>query len=97
MVYSLLIVGGPRRAVGRRRICKACANCEHAHPFIKSSQVPTLFQSIPATDFGEVIFCACWSARFEQPMMKQCAHLYCTVGENKFWLAWTFATIYSQF
>jgi|SRR5580658_9745728 hypothetical protein len=74
MVNSLLIVGGPRRAVGQSKICKACANCARAYPFIKSSQVPTLFQSIPALDFGEVNFCARWSARFEQRMMKQCAH-----------------------
>jgi hypothetical protein len=65
-------------------VCKACANCPHAHPFIKSSQVPAVFQSISASHFSERFFCTGARVSFEQRMLKQRAGIIASSVTNKF-------------
>jgi hypothetical protein len=64
IVHSLLVIGlvalRPQQTNS-----KGCANCRDAHPFIKSSQEPVLFQSIPAADFGDGFSPAWPSVKFK--------------------------------
>jgi hypothetical protein len=55
MVYSLLALLLPASEL-HAAICKAHAICSDAHPFIKSSQVSRIIQSIFACEIGEHLF-----------------------------------------
>jgi len=77
-----LAAPGARSAA--EKICKACANCRDAHPFIKSSQAPVLFQSISASHFSEGLFRPTARVSFKQRMLKQRAGAIAPSTINKF-------------
>src|ERR1700733_886407 len=56
MVHSLLEhVSAPVRVSHARARCKPCATCKDAHPFIKTSQLHSVLQSICAIAQGRTL------------------------------------------
>jgi hypothetical protein len=77
-------LAAPGARSASEKICKACANCWHAHPFIKSSQESVFFQSISASHFSEAFPSGAARVSFEQRMLKQRAGGIAPSTINKF-------------